>query len=114
MTKSDIRHSSFVQDIIDYLTTRFYMSRKILVVDDDKKTVELIRLYLERDGYKVLAAHDGNEAVNLARRSNPDLGVLDLMLPVLDGLDVCRLLRAESKVPIIMLTARTTEDDKLL
>ncbi|MFL5731679.1 MAG: response regulator [Chloroflexia bacterium] len=90
------------------------MARKVLVVDDDKKTAELIRLYLERDGYKVLMAHDGNQALDLARRNAPDMVVLDLMLPVLDGLDVCRLLRAESRVPIIMLTARTTEDDKLL
>src|SRR5919205_3597087 len=90
------------------------MNRKVLVVDDDKKTAELIRLYLERDGYRVLAAHDGYEALEMARHRQPDLIVLDLMLPAVDGLDVCRILRAESKVPIIMLTARTTEDDKLL
>src|SRR5919204_3079714 len=90
------------------------MNRKVLVVDDDKKTAELIRLYLERDGYRVLAAHDGAEALELARYRQPDLIVLDLMLPAVDGLDVCRILRAESKVPIIMLTARTTEEDKLL
>src|ERR687886_275451 len=90
------------------------MNRKVLVVDDDKKTAELIRLYLERDGYRVLAAHDGHEALEMARHRRPDLIVLDLMLPAVDGLDVCRILRAESKVPIIMLTARTTEEDKLL
>src|SRR4051794_12568288 len=90
------------------------MNRKILVVDDDKKTAELIRLYLEKDGYRVLLAGDGRLALDLARQRNPDLIVLDLMLPQIDGLDVCRILRAESKVPIIMLTARTTEDDKLL
>jgi DNA-binding response OmpR family regulator len=90
------------------------MNRKILVVDDDKKMVELIRLYLERDGYRVLPAYDGRQALDLARQRAPDLIVLDLMLPAVDGLDVCRILRAESKVPIIMLTARTTEDDKLL
>ena len=87
---------------------------KILVVDDDKKTVDLIRLYLEKDGYRVLAAYDGRQALALARQKQPDLMVLDLMLPAVDGLDVCRTLRAESKVPIIMLTARTTEADKLL
>src|SRR5215212_5094387 len=90
------------------------MNRKILVVDDDKKTAELIRLYLEKDGYRVLLAGDGRLALDLARQRNPDLIVLDLMLPQVDGLDVCRILRAESRVPIIMLTARTTEDDKLL
>lgn len=90
------------------------MNRKILVVDDDRKTVNLIKLYLEKDGYRVLAAHDGQQALELARQRRPDLIVLDLMLPQVDGLDVCRILRAESKVPIIMLTARTTEEDKLL
>lgn len=86
----------------------------ILVVDDDKKTVDLIQLYLEKDGYRVLAAYDGRQALELARQKRPDLVVLDLMLPQVDGLDVCRILRAESKIPIIMLTARTTEEDKLL
>ena len=88
--------------------------RKILVVDDDKKTVDLIRLYLEKDGYRVTVAYDGRQALELARQKRPDLVVLDLMLPEVDGLDVCRILRAESKVPVIMLTARTTEEDKLL
>jgi DNA-binding response OmpR family regulator len=87
---------------------------KILVVDDDKKTVELIKLYLEKDGYQVLAAYDGQQALELARQKRPDLVVLDLMLPTIDGLDVCRILHAEAKLPIIMLTARTTEEDKLL
>ncbi|MDO9333983.1 MAG: response regulator transcription factor [Dehalococcoidales bacterium] len=87
--------------------------RKILVVDDDVKTVELVKLYLNRDGYKVLTAYDGTEALNLARQSHPDLIVLDLMLPGCDGLEICRILKNESDVPIIMLTARTTEDDKL-
>jgi len=90
------------------------MSRKILIVDDDRKTVDLLRLYLERDGYQVLVAHDGRQALDLTRQRRPDLIVLDLMLPNVDGLDVCRILRAESATPIIMLTARTTEDDKLL
>jgi len=83
-------------------------------VDDDKKTVNLVRLYLERDGYQVLAAYDGQQALEVARQKQPDLVVLDLMLPEVDGLDVCRILRTESKIPIIMLTARTTEQDKLL
>jgi DNA-binding response OmpR family regulator len=90
------------------------MNRKILIVDDDRKTVDLLRLYLEKDGYQVLAAHDGRQALELTRQRRPDLIVLDLMLPTVDGLDVCRILRAETRTPIIMLTARTTEDDKLL
>jgi DNA-binding response OmpR family regulator len=89
------------------------MNRRILVVDDDKKIVELVSLYLRRDGYGVLTAYDGREALDLARLKQPDLIVLDLLLPELDGKDVCRLLRAESSVPIIMLTARSTDDDKL-
>jgi DNA-binding response OmpR family regulator len=87
--------------------------RRVLVVDDDPKTVSLIRLYLEKDGYHVLAAPDGRSGLALARSADPDLIVLDLMLPHLDGLDVCQALRAESDTPIIMLTARTTESDKL-
>jgi DNA-binding response OmpR family regulator len=87
---------------------------KILVVDDDRNIVDLVRLYLERDGYQVLVAHDGLEALRLARQRRPDLIVLDLLLPEVDGLDVCRILQTESKVPIIMLTAKTTEEDKLI
>lgn len=89
------------------------MKPPILVVDDDRKTVDLIRLYLEKDGYRVLVAYDGRQALDLARRKRPGLIILDLMLPKVDGLDVCRILRAESKIPIIMLTAKTTEEDKL-
>jgi len=88
-------------------------NKRVLVVDDDVKTVELVKLYLNRDGYRVLTAYDGVEALRLARESHPDLIVLDIMLPRLDGLEVCRSLRAESDVPIIMLTARTTDEDKL-
>jgi DNA-binding response OmpR family regulator len=88
-------------------------TRKILVVDDDAKTVSLVKLYLENDGRKVLCAYDGIQALRLAREERPHLVVLDLMLPGLDGLQVCRTLRAESDVPIVMLTAKTTEGDKL-
>jgi len=87
--------------------------KRVLVVDDDVKTVELVKLYLNRDGYRVLTTHDGIEALRLAREGHPDLIVLDLMLPGLDGLEVCRTLRNESDVPIIMLTAKTTDHDKL-
>ena len=87
--------------------------KRVLVVDDDVKTVELVKLYLNRDGYRVLTAYDGVEALRLAREGHPDLIVLDLMLPGIDGLQVCRTLRDESDVPIIMLTAKTTDQDKL-
>jgi two-component system alkaline phosphatase synthesis response regulator PhoP len=87
--------------------------KRVLVVDDDVKTVELVKLYLNRDGYRVLTAYDGIEALRLAREGHPDLIVLDLMLPGIDGLKVCHTLREESDVPIIMLTAKTTDQDKL-
>jgi len=89
------------------------MKPAILVVDDDRKTVDLIRLYLEKDGYRVLVAYEGQTALDLARNRRPGLIILDLMLPKVDGLDICRQLRSESQIPIIMLTAKTTEDDKL-
>jgi two-component system alkaline phosphatase synthesis response regulator PhoP len=87
--------------------------KRVLVVDDDVKTVELVKIYLNRDGYRVLTAYNGNDALHIARQSHPDLIVLDLMLPGMNGLDVCRTLRQESDVPIIMLTAMTTDDDRL-
>ncbi len=88
--------------------------KKVLVVDDDAKTVELVKLYLNRDGYRVITSYDGLEALRLARETRPDLIVLDLMLSGMDGLEICRTLREESDVPIIMLTARTTDQDKLI
>jgi DNA-binding response OmpR family regulator len=87
--------------------------RRILVIEDDPKTVELVKLYLERDGCEVHAAYDGLNGLKKAREVSPDLVVLDLMLPGLDGMRVCRILREESGVPVIMLTARATEQDKL-
>ena len=88
--------------------------KRVLVVDDDVKTVELVKLYLKRDGYRVLSAYDGVDALRLAREGHPDLIVLDLMLPGIDGLEICRTLRTESDVPVIMLTAKTTDQDKLV
>jgi DNA-binding response OmpR family regulator len=86
----------------------------VLVVDDDRKTVDLVRLYLERAGYTVRVAYDGRQGLQLALDQRPDLVVLDLMLPFLDGLDVCHALREHvGPLPVIMLTARTTEADKL-
>ena len=87
--------------------------KKILVVDDDPKTVELVKLYLERDGYAVVVAYDGLSALRVFREELPHLVILDLMLPGIDGVEICRLLRAESDVPIIMLTARTQDRDKM-
>ena len=87
--------------------------KRVLVIDDDAKTVDLVKLYLDRDGYQVLTAYNGVEALRLAREGHPDLIVLDLMLPDIDGLEICRTLRREVDVPIIMLTARTTDQDKL-
>ncbi len=90
------------------------MNETILVVDDEPKIVKLARDYLEKSGFRVIAAGDGNAALSTARRDKPDLVVLDLMLPGMDGLDVCRALRRESDVPIIMLTARSEESDQLI
>lgn len=89
------------------------MAHRILVVDDDSNTSRLVKLYLQKDGHSVIVASDGREALEMARDRKPDLIVLDLMLPSVDGLEVCRSLRQESGVPIIMLTARTTDEDKL-
>ncbi len=88
-------------------------TRKVLIVDDDVKTVDLVEMYLKRDGYRVLTAYSGTDALKIAREAKPDLIVLDLMLPGMSGLDVCETLRKESEVPIIMLTAKTTEEDRL-
>ena len=85
----------------------------VLVVDDQPDIVRLVRDYLERAGFEVLTASDGDQALQVARRSHPDLVILDLSLPKLDGLDVARALRRDGDVPIIMLTARTEESDRV-
>lgn len=90
------------------------MNELILVVDDETQIVKLARDYLEHAGFRVQSAADGPAALAAARRQQPDLIVLDLMLPGLDGLDVTRTLRRESDVPIIMLTARVDETDRLI
>ena len=90
------------------------MNERILVVDDEPKIVKLARDYLEQSGYGVLTAVNGTTALATARADKPDLVVLDLNLPGMDGLDVCRQLRRESDVPIIMLTARIEETDRLI
>ncbi len=88
--------------------------KRILVVDDEVKIVELVSDYLKRAGYDVLSAYDGESALEKVRREKPDLIILDLGLPKLDGLDVTRSIRQSSVAPIIMLTARSDESDKLI
>ena len=88
--------------------------KKILIVDDDINICELLRLYLEKDGYETIIAHDGAAAVQMASAENPDLILLDIMLPRLDGWQVCREIRKSSDVPVIMLTAKGETFDKVL
>lgn len=90
------------------------MNETILVVDDEPKIVRLARDYLEHSGYRVVTAGDGQMALDAVRQSRPDLVVLDLNLPGMDGLEVCRRIRSASDVPIIMLTARVEETDRLI
>ena len=90
------------------------MNETILVVDDEKSIAEPLRYHLEREGYAVITASDGEDALSRARNGNPDLIVLDIMLPKLDGWEVCRILRQESTIPIIMLTARDEDTSKVL
>ncbi len=85
-----------------------------MVAEDDRKQAELARRYLEREGHSVVVVHDGRAALDEIRRQPPELLVLDVLMPKVDGLDVCRILRRESDLPVLMLTARSTEDDLLL
>jgi len=90
------------------------MHGKILVVDDEQPIADIIKFNLEKEGHQVICAFDGGEAVRLAFEEQPDLILLDLMLPVKDGMDVCREVRSKLHMPIIMLTAKDTEIDKVL
>ena len=90
------------------------MSAHILVAEDDRKHAEILRRYLGSAGYRTTVAHDGPTALDRARRLRPDLLLLDVMMPGMDGLDLCEVLRRESSVPVLMLTARAGEDDVLL
>lgn len=90
------------------------MADKILVIEDEVKIARTMRLYLEQEGYQVVAIHDGALALPALRNERPDLVLLDLMLPHVDGREICRQIRHESAVPIIMLTARSEESDKLI
>ncbi len=87
---------------------------RILVVDDEEKIVNLVKNYLEKEGFEVFTADSGNEALKLFESEKPDLVILDLMMPDMSGYDVCRRICALSKTPVIMLTAKTDEVDKLL
>ncbi len=89
------------------------MPQLILVLDDEPKVARLARDYLEKNGFRVIIASDGQSALTVARREKPDLVILDLMLPQIDGREVCRILRRESDVPIIMLTALSEEIDQV-
>ena len=89
-------------------------TKTVLVVDDEPTLVATLRYNLEREGYKVVAASDGEKAISMARSERPDLMILDLMLPAVDGLEVCRILRREMNLPILMLTARAGEVDKVV
>jgi DNA-binding response OmpR family regulator len=90
------------------------MGAQVVVAEDDPKQSELIRRYLEHEGHTVVVVADGREAIDEVRRNPPEILILDIMLPKIDGLDVCRVLRRESSLPILMLTARSTQDDLLL
>lgn len=90
------------------------MQYKILIVDDDENICELLRLYLEKDGFETIVANDGEQAVEYASKYSPDLILLDIMLPKLDGWQVCREIRKTSDTPIIMLTAKGETFDKIL
>ena len=90
------------------------MGQRILLVEDERPIVESLRYALEKEGYDVLEAADGSEALELARAQSPDLVLLDIMLPGMSGFEVCRILRKESSVPILMLTARSDEPDRVV
>lgn len=90
------------------------MSKKVLIVDDEKNIVDILRFNLKKEGYETIEAYDGEDAVNLALSQNPDLILLDIMLPKMDGFTVCRKLRQSISTPILMLTAKEEEVDKVL
>jgi DNA-binding response OmpR family regulator len=90
------------------------MAKKILVVDDEPQIVKVLKAYLEQSGFQVVTAADGNAALVSFQREKPDFMILDLNLPGMDGLDVCRAVRRDSNIPILMLTARVEEADKLV
>jgi DNA-binding response OmpR family regulator len=106
--------TNLIRPIKKMVSIGYTMDMRVLIVDDEKRIVDGVRKYFEQAGFIVLAAYDGPTGLKMATKDNPDLVVLDLMLPGMDGLDVCREIRKESNVPIIMLTARVEETDKLI
>ena len=90
------------------------MPQTILIVDDERRMVSLLQSYLEQEGYRVLTAYNGREALEVARRENPDLVVLDIMMPEMNGYEFMNARRAESDTPIIMLTAKVEDEDKII
>ena len=90
------------------------MATTILLIEDDRNISELLQLYLNKEGYRVTAAYDGKQGLEMFRALQPDLILLDVMMPVMNGWDTCRAIRAESQVPIIMLTAKSETDDKVM
>jgi DNA-binding response OmpR family regulator len=90
------------------------LGQRILLVEDERPIIESLRYALEKEGYDILEAADGSEALELARAKSPDLVLLDIMLPGMSGFEVCRILRKESSVPILMLTARSDEPDRVV
>ena len=89
------------------------MTASVLIVEDDKNIAELLQLYLEKEGYTVTVAADGGQGLSKFHTTQPDLVLLDIMMPVMDGWSVCRAIRAESNTPVIMLTAKSEVDDKV-
>lgn len=87
---------------------------RILMVDDEKEIAELVRDYLVKEGYDVILAHDGEQALKAYRENNPSLAILDIMLPGMEGTEICRIIRSESAIPVLMLSARTGDVDKIL
>ncbi|MCL5773464.1 MAG: response regulator transcription factor [Firmicutes bacterium] len=87
--------------------------KKILIVDDEKKIIEVVKAYLEKEGFKILTANDGRNGLDLAKKESPDLLILDLMLPDMSGEEVCSEIRKESSLPILMLTAKSSEEHRV-
>ena len=89
------------------------MAVSVLIVEDDRNIAELLQMYLEKEGYAVTCAHDGGKGLEKYRAIKPDLVLLDVMMPVMDGWAVCKAIRSEAQTPIIMLTAKGETDDKV-
>ena len=100
-------------DLTDYRATRM-SKEKILIVEDEKDLVKILKYNLEKDGYRVVVANDGEAGLAAFRREKPGLVILDIMLPKLDGFEFCKIIRQESRVPVLMLTAKTEEVDRIL